>query len=126
MGSLLWWVKLVEVVDESGREGPWWSAVDLLDFGGMRICMADFGWRASFGESTEKRWARRYGETGTGDWGRPPFYAEMASAEPAAGLRGAFHHAKSKMQSQQGISPVLHAWPFHQIHALQSDLFLLR
>jgi hypothetical protein len=27
---------------------------NLLIFGGLRICMVDFGWRASFGESTEE------------------------------------------------------------------------
>ena len=30
------------------------AGADLLIFGGLRICMADFGWRASFGESTEE------------------------------------------------------------------------
>jgi len=37
---------------------------NLLIFGGLRICMVDFGWRASFGESTEEVGETQYSETG--------------------------------------------------------------
>ena len=50
---------MVDVVEEKWRSDLGGRSNDLLDFGGMRICMADFGWRASFGESAEEVWAEK-------------------------------------------------------------------
>ena len=99
------------------EERSWWLEHDLLIFGGMRICMADFGWRASFGESAEGT-EGGVGREGTARLGNLSTTQDRGAADLAVAAKTCCRpagrlplplHAKSKRNHNNAARPVLRA-----------------